>query len=295
MKAVQFPLKLSFACTAHKMQGSTISKPDSLAADLSSVREAACAYVIFSRIQFLDQLYILNKFHREKIFPSDIAMKELARLNNVALNHHQKTLKEKTLITSLNIRSLLRHHKNISKDPFIGGRVIALQETWCECDQQPEQLKLPGYSLRLVNRGRGKGIATYFKEEFQPSGSINKELYQILRVSSPDMDVINLYISRGANKVDFLNDLGTLARGSKPCFITGDFNIDFLKNSNEAIIRKITSSKFKQIVTSPTHIEGGLLDHVYVRDHAHEYQANINFPFYSDHGAILVIDINLIC
>ena len=51
MTAIQYPLKLSFACTAHKMQGSTVMKPDPLIIDLKSVREAAQAYVMMSRIQ----------------------------------------------------------------------------------------------------------------------------------------------------------------------------------------------------------------------------------------------------
>ena len=143
--------------------------------------------------------------------------------------------------------------------------------------------------MSMVNAGRGKGIMTHFNPEFQPSGMINSERYQILQVSSKDLDVINVYISRGANKANFLKDLGALARGSKPCFIVGDFNIDFPNDPTEVIIKKITSSSFKQLVSTPTHVEGGLLDHIYVRDQTCEYHVDINFPFYTDHGAISVI------
>ena len=84
MTATQFPLKLAFACTAHKMQGITIPNPDPLFIDLKSVKEAAQAYVMMSRVQSLQQLYILNKFPNNKIYPSDIAKTELDRLNKIA-------------------------------------------------------------------------------------------------------------------------------------------------------------------------------------------------------------------
>ena len=48
---LQFPLKLAFAATAHKIQGQTIRKPSTLIVDLRTVREAAQAYVILSRVQ----------------------------------------------------------------------------------------------------------------------------------------------------------------------------------------------------------------------------------------------------
>ena len=103
MLAVQFPLKLSFACTAHKMQGSTVLRPDSLAIDLTSVKEAAQAYVMMSRVQSIDQLYILDKLPREKLYPSQKAMEELQRLLKISLNNEENLRREKALITSLNI------------------------------------------------------------------------------------------------------------------------------------------------------------------------------------------------
>lgn len=41
--AIQFPLKLAFCCTAHKMQGQTVCKPKFLILDLRRVREPAQA------------------------------------------------------------------------------------------------------------------------------------------------------------------------------------------------------------------------------------------------------------
>ena len=102
------------------------------------------------------------------------------------------------------------------------------------------------------------------------------------------MNVINIYISRGASKRDFLKDLGALAKGTKPCIIVGDFNIDFLNMPNELIITQIMSNGFTQIVTSPTHDKGGLIDHVYVKNVIENIEVHLSFPFYSDHAAILI-------
>ena len=139
-----------------------------------------------------------------------------------------------------------------------------------------------------MSQGRGKGVATYYDNSFKVSGSINKEQYQISKVISKEFDVINIYLSHGANKSEFLSDLGKLANLTRPIFLVGDFNIDFLKNPNDAIVRKISLNRFKQIVSQPTHSEGGLLDHVYIKRLNFEIQIVVNFPYYSDHGAISV-------
>ena len=109
------------------------------------------------------------------------------------------------------------------------------------------------------------------------------------KVSCNNYDVINVYRSKEANRMDFLNDLGSLARGPKPCFIVGDFNIDYLKDPNNSIIQKISSCDFQQIVEEPTHSAGGLLDHVYVKNSPWLPDISINFPFYTDHAAIAII------
>ena len=290
MLATQFPLKLAFCCTCHSIQGQTVVKPRKLVIDLKSVKEAAQGYVMLSRVQAIDQVFILNEFPPHKIYPWPVAIEELRRLHDVAMNEKLKMKIRNSLILTLNIRSLVKHHVNIVQDYQIRASVIALQETWCSMDNENNHMQLPGYSLHLVSQGRGKGVATYFEAGFQISGAVNTEHYQISKVSGVNFDVVNVYCSRGLDKKQFLNDLGSFARGTKPCFIVGDFNVDFLKEPKDPIIKKIVSSGFKQMVTGPTHIEGSLLDHVYMKGRPpFDLQVHTDFTFYSDHAAVSLV------
>ena len=170
----------------------------------------------------------------------------------------------------------------------VKAKVIALQETWCNADQSISSLEIPGYSLHLVSHGRGKGIATYFTNEFWITGTINKDSYQISKVSCADFDVINVYRSQGHDKTEFLRDLGRLAGPLRSGFVVGDFNEDFLHEPKTTVASKMLSHRFKQVVPHPTQMEGGLLDHVYHKGLSWEPKANIDFPYYSDHALISV-------
>ena len=58
---IQFPIRLSWASTAHKFQGQTIESPTPLVSDLSTVFESAQAYVILGRVQTPEQLHFFSK------------------------------------------------------------------------------------------------------------------------------------------------------------------------------------------------------------------------------------------
>ena len=201
----------------------------------------------------------------------------------------QKTIRANTLVTSLNIRSLPKHHAHLLHDSKIRGRVIGLQETWCSKEHDNDHLKLPGYFLHLVSQGRGKGVATYHTKEFSISGEVNTDKYQISKVSCNEFDVLNVYRSLGANKADFFRDLKKLAPGQRTCVIVGDFNMDFSKEPQERLLKEISALGFEQLVKSPTHIEGGIIDHVYARHLDQEIEMHMNWPFYSDHAAISIV------
>ena len=73
--------------------------------------------------------------------------------------------------------------------------------------------------------------------------------------------------------------------------VLSDFNIDFLKNERTVIEFKIFIFDFKQIIEKPTHINGGLIDHIYVRKSLFDV-FEIDFIKYSlsfsDHDALKI-------
>ena len=85
---IQFPLKLAFACTAHKIQGATIPKPQKAIINVTDTFSAAMVYVMLSRVCTLWQIFILNEFDEAKMYPNKKASEELARLDKIFLNNN---------------------------------------------------------------------------------------------------------------------------------------------------------------------------------------------------------------
>ena len=72
---IQFPLKLAFAITSHKIQGQTIHSPAKVVLDLNSIFVDAQAHVMLSRVQQLDQVYILDSSDQTQIRTSPIGLR----------------------------------------------------------------------------------------------------------------------------------------------------------------------------------------------------------------------------
>ena len=100
-----------------------------------------------------------------------------------------------------------------------------------------------------------------------------------------------MYCSRGAAKQQLLKDLLSLLQGASDVIIVGDFNENFLRNPKSKLIEDMMSQGLSQLVETPTHIEGGLLDHVYVKD-ARRFETAMYFRYYTDHAAIAVVEKN---
>ena len=77
---IQFPIRLAHAITAHKVQGQSIPSPLKVGMDIGSVFEAAQAYVMLSRVQSIDQVYIANNIDEKKLMFAEKALDELNRL-----------------------------------------------------------------------------------------------------------------------------------------------------------------------------------------------------------------------
>ena len=117
---VQFPMKLAHAITAHKIQGQTIPKPLKVAYHIDSVFEEAQGYVMLSRVQELNQVYIIDKFDQKKLYPSQKALVELERMNKGSWNENPDAwtkISDNTIkIASLNCAGLRAHFEDIKTD-----------------------------------------------------------------------------------------------------------------------------------------------------------------------------------
>lgn len=72
--------------------------------------------------------------------------------------------------------------------------------------------------------------------------------------------------------------------------ILGDFNINYLNDSQVKLKSLMKSFNYSQIVTKPTFISSGsLLDHVYVKSTVfHKTENYVVNIYYSDHDAIQI-------
>ena len=284
---LQFPLKLAYAATAHKIQGLTVKKPSCLVLNLNDWLKPAMAYVMLSRIQCLSQLFILNSIPKDKIEAHGSALEELARLDSVCINNKQEEKAELT-IACLNTSSLKKHFDDIKCDKdLITADVICLQETWLAPDSDHgNKFDLENLQCHLNSYGIGKGIATYYNNDFSLERDIASSTYQVTKVSSSEYIIINVYRSKSANK-DFISVLNELFEFDKTMVLCGDFNYCFQEEGSHPILKFLNDKKFKQIVNGSTHIEGRCLDHVYIYDSlissTKTFFSEVSCCYYSDH------------
>ena len=247
--AYQFPLRLAFASTAHKVQGLTIKKPNSLVVDLRSVRENAQAYVILSRVQSLDQIYILEALCPQKITACTKAISELTRMMKLAINENFSL---HNTIISCNIRSLNKNFEDlIQASAYKSAKVLCVQETWLDAsDFGLSLLENKDWSQNNVCLGRGRGISTFYKKNFEWIADIKSDSFQMTLIKSKELDVVNVYRSNDAVSDEFIAKLSELLHPKKQTIITGDFNLCYTSQRNHPIFKALDEKSFKQLVTN---------------------------------------------
>ena len=291
--AIQFPIRLAFAVTAHKIQGATIKKPNSLVIDLRTVMEAAQAYVMLSRIQAISQLFIIVDVCPKKLYASPIALKELEIMNLLSIKRNQPW----KLVTSCNVRSLKFHFQDLLLTPnILRSDVICLQEIWLKTI--PEGLfEIEGFHCKFNLAGRGKGIVTYHRPGYYHIEDKNSNLHQMTKVSSKKYDIINCYRSVGASSNMFIDALSTLLDRTRETFIVGDLNLCVLSEPQSPILLWIRSQGFNQLVTKPTHIQGRLIDCIFHFEPTSNNQDEIIVkqmsPYFTDHDILLVHNVRI--
>ena len=297
-KLIQYPIVLAWAVTVHKFQGQTVKYPQKVVIDLRSVFEAAQAYVMKSRVQELEQLYILEKLPEEKIYANHKALSEIERLIEVSINNNpaewdKEDDKSKTKISFLNCRSMKNKFQHVKSDSILQkSDIFILMETWLEDKQTETDYELPGFKSNLNSIGRGKGIASYYKQENKHIKNVNCEGFSISKFECPKLDVIGIYRSQEGNVRDLILKLEALITSGRTTVIGGDMNICALANPKNYMSESLREMGFNQVVKNATHIEGGMIDHIYVKQGETKKVSYIieEFPkYYSDHDGVGII------
>ena len=293
---VQFPLKLAHAITAHKIQGQTIPKPLKIALDIDSIFEEAQGYVMLSRVQALEQVYIINKCDQKKLYPSQKDLKELERMDKISINKNpdpwSKPTENTLKIASLNCAGLKAHFNDIkTDDKLFKADIIHLVETSLTKEDYIEEFTLDGYSEAFINIGNGKGIATYYDDmKVKPIEEVKMDKYQITKFQHKALDIINIYRSQTGHSVELLESLKKQMEPGRITLITGDFNICFVENFNNRLVQGLLGLGFDQLVHEPTHIRGRHIDQVYFLDPTKRLKLIVDrySPYYSDHDGIFI-------
>ena len=133
------------------------------------------------------------------------------------------------------------------------------------------------------------GITAHCNHKFTHKVSVREEEFSILMLQTDEIDIIGVYRSQNGNINFLIEKLEALIDETKTCVIGGDMNICILASPDNILTRQMQGKGFLQLVNNATHIEGGLIDHVYVRTLEHcKYTWRIeDFPkYYSDHDLI---------
>ena len=290
---IQFPVRLAHGVTAHKIQGQTIEAPRKVALDLQSVFDPAQAYVMLSRVQSMDQIYIVGKLDSKKLYMNEAAKSELQRLHNISLNsnptpwgRNDKILK----VASLNIAGLNAHFEDLLNDhKLLKADILQLQETSLDENSDTSKFSIPEFmESSFTNHGKGKGGAVYSKLMTKSYEWNSDNTKQVMKTKYEKIEVINVYRSSTGQKKDLIEKLKQIINPKKLTIITGDFNLCAREEKTNKVSVFLEEMGFSQLVDKATHIQGRIIDHIYINS----IQVVLDFerysPYYSDHDALLV-------
>jgi hypothetical protein len=213
----------------------------------------------------------------------------------ITLTEHISKLNKPFTLVSLNAQSIhakieeirLFLHTLASKNVLID--VLCIQETWLSKSDDSSQIELENYSCFLKGKtiSAHGGLAIYIRKEHtaQVLNSIDHPNYfesLFLKIGSESLEkplmIGNIYrlpnpsndaISNFAN--DFESILLQVNRQNADCILSGDFNIDLLKQPEKPLFKQylqsIISASFVPKITLPTRFSNNsatLIDNVFL-------------------------------
>ena len=193
-------------------------------------------------------------------------------------------------ISSLNCRSLKKHFEDIASDAsLLMSDIICLNETWLETDEITEEVQISKYDLHLNSKGKGKGIAIYYKREiFKHAFDIKEDEMQLSKFISTNLDIIVLYRSQRGNYRNLNQNMAEMKTEGKLTLIIGDFNFCYQNSPCNTTRKYLENQNYCQLIREPTHIEGHILDQAYINRNV-EAIAVTHSKYYTDHKGLAIL------
>lgn len=281
----QFPLRLSWACTAHKVQGMTV---DNVVVNLDRTFSAGQGYVAFTRVKSKDGLFIeTNDVKKlDKKVNADAEVKSaLFGMNKLKFPNGFERSSQCTRIILHNIQSLKAHFTDLQHDlRFTEADIISLTETWLRPNENLLNFSLDGFSFHSQARGnayddqsidlhnkrvaKGGGVAVYIKgnDKIVNLPPLNNIEGIAVNLQSIQTVILTLYRPGTTIAGKFLQRLQKLLEHYKKdnwnIVCIGDFNED--AHLTGPIQSFMKNQGFKQLVSFNTTEGATILDHVYV-------------------------------
>ena len=303
----QFPLKLAWACTAHKTQGITV---DEAVVSLKKIFAPGQAYAALSRVRTLSGL-VIEDFADKAIFCNDKikdaiqSMPQFLTENVVRPNLETNSFS----VFFMNVQGLTGHVADLAScTQHLQLNCIAVTETWLTADSSLESVQIDGFSFHSHPRSLSYSSSNPALAELQGQqhGGVglfcsNAVMFDVIQApnvnleclvcacDSFDMLLAVIYRPPSYPVSLFKENLGMLLEWldslDKTLAVMGDFNDDVLTASS--ICRFMIGKGFVQHVTQPTTERGTLIDHVYVKTSVYDVQSLVLPVYFSDHEGIL--------
>ncbi|XP_062618494.1 uncharacterized protein LOC134280069 [Saccostrea cucullata] len=305
----QFPLRLSWACTAHKVQGMTVDK---VVVNLDRTFSPGQGYVALSRVTSKQGLFIETNdigSLQKKIYADPEVKSALQGMPKLILPNFDAS-KHGITIYLHNIQSLNKHFEDLKNDIRCrNADIICLTETWLRSGQNVSSLELNGFYFHQATRGdvydecnaqvsklrtsKGGGVAVYIKEtgEEKIVSSLPVKNVEGICVKCVSQDIVVLTIYRPISLdvsqflLQFEKVMSYYRSQSQFCVCLGDFNED--AKSAGTIQTFMTNQGLKQMVDFNTTEGATILDHVYLSTSLHAEVKKIS-TYYSYHDALMV-------
>ncbi|XP_024120187.1 uncharacterized protein LOC112141313 [Oryzias melastigma] len=313
----QFPVKLAYACTIHKVQGMTTQKA---VVSLKRVFESGMSYVAISRVTSLSGLHLLD-FDESKIYANQEITAGLDKMKTMDFTQLMPLLHLQDHVDRSNTMTVV-HHNSEGLPAHIGdikshhefrlADILCLTETHLQGTSVGHSILLEGYNMFYRNRHQsytnfpqlakkgGGGVAVYVRDNIQVTEkrylhNVTDLEFVALKVETPvSALIVAVYRPPDYNVTPFLRNLNSLLDSleildTHPIIICGDFNENALSDTNGPILQLLQTRKYAQLITNATTDKNTLLDLIFISQPERCLHSGVMKTYYSYHDPVYCI------